>query len=193
MATIAEVEAFAEVNVLTLKAGDSVVFRGVTNQLLKLLESRSKFVIGQLYTVESVINLLGMGHIISIEDHFGFHSPSMFANIPDGYVAPTPVAETKVEIVEDAVIAIAETVAEAVPVVSEVVAAVAVVETVVQIVEEAKTEVPAAVVTEPVVIVPAIEPTAVVPVAVETTIVPEAVIAPVIPEVAPATVIETAQ
>lgn len=116
MTTIAEVKALPEVNVQKLAVGNKVVFRGVSNVLLQIIEGQKSFAIGQVYTIEAFHNLLGLGHIIKVEGVSGFHFANLFADVPADFVAPTP--EETADVVVDAVKTVESDVANA-PVVQD--------------------------------------------------------------------------
>lgn len=101
MTTIAEIQALPATDASKLVAGSKVVFRGVSNVLLQVIEGQKSFALGQVYTVETVHNLLGLGHIVKVEGVSGFHFTNLFADLPADFVAPTPV-ETA-DVVVDAV------------------------------------------------------------------------------------------
>lgn len=101
MTTIAEIQALPATDASKLVAGSKVVFRGVSNVLLQVIEGQKSFALGQVYTVETVHNLLGLGHIVKVEGVSGFHFSNLFADVPADFVAPTPV-ETA-DVVVDAV------------------------------------------------------------------------------------------
>lgn len=98
MTTIVEVQALPETNASKLAVGDSLVFRGVSNVLLQVVEGQKHFAIGQVYKVESVHNLLGLGHIIKVEGVDGFHFANLFADVPADFVAPVPQETADVEL-----------------------------------------------------------------------------------------------
>lgn len=101
MTTIAEIQALPATDASKLVAGTKIVFRGVSNVVLQVIEGQKSFALGQVYTVETVHNLLGLGHIVKVEGVSGFHFTNLFADIPADFVAPTPV-ETA-DVVVDAV------------------------------------------------------------------------------------------
>jgi hypothetical protein len=101
MTTIAEIQALPATDASKLAAGSKIVFRGVSNVVLQVIEGQKSFALGQVYTVETVHNLLGLGHIVKVEGVAGFHFSNLFADLPADFVAP--VAVETADVVVDAV------------------------------------------------------------------------------------------
>lgn len=146
MATIADVQALPATDAAKIVVGTQLLFRGVSNVVLQVVEGQKHFAIGQIYTVEEVKNLLGLGHIVKVQGVDGFHFTNLFADVPAGFTLDTAPAETQDQVLDvvhdveaDAEKTDAGQTAEAV--VPEVVQAADAAATVVPVVEQAATAV----------------------------------------------------
>lgn len=139
--TIDQVKALPETIVSALTKGAKVVFRGVSNAFLQVIEGQKHFTIGAIYTVDNVINLFGLGHILKVTEVEGYHPANLFADVPVGYTEITATTADPVVEVVDAV----KTAVETAPVVQTVEAVVADVKPAVEAVVDAAPAVIAAV------------------------------------------------